>query len=1565
MSDREADDGPTAGNGRVARRGPQRTAAGPAGGLRVPAMSLLPRFGVARAALTATARLAAAGVSVVAVPALVTADLLGASTRTSARVASAVTGRSVSLARTVARPGIRAVGTLLTGADPMPTGRVHELADVARGMLEPPDARRTPRVWAAPGMVQVEVPEPGPDAPPDAGRSLRERLEGLEGVRWAAVNDVVGRVLVAVDERRVGVDDVVDTVGTLHRAVAGDAGLPEREDHPADLEPVLAALVSASVDLLAVGLAAAGRALPVPALSRHATLVLPLLDSQDWLTRALTRRVGGVGAGLAFDALSALLHALTQSSTVPALNAVSALQQALEARARRQVWCRREDELCRPHPGDEEPAGVEDAGPRPGPLPPGVLERYRARLGPATTAAALTVLALTGRPGRSADLVKSLSPKAALQGRESFAATLDLLLCRAGVVPMDGSVYRRLDRVDCVVVDGAALCTGPPVVLEATAEATAQAEGGDWDDARVWTAASRLLDGGGPEPDGTRLGPPRETPEEPGAQVRALYGGRRRVGTVVVARELDPHAEALLSAAASAGHLLVLTAHTGAREVAGMAGQVAPADERLVDVVRRLQADGHGVLVVSATDSAALLAADVGVAPVGTGAVPAWGADLLTGAGLATVCRVVAATADARAVSRRSVQSALTGNVLGGLLATVGSPLYGQRKATTPGKTATVATILDGTWTAVRVARRPDPAPSVHTPWHALAPDDVLRRLAALPDATRPRARRPVPGAALLRGPVRFVRTVSAELADPLTPVLGAGAGATAVLGESADAVLVGSVTVGNALLGALQRMRAETALESLLLEQDVRMRRETDGGGIEEVPAGELRVGDVVTVSSGDVLAADARLLEVDDLEVDESSLTGESLAVAKSVAATPGAEVADRHCMLFDGTTVVAGCGRAVVVAVGSATQAGRAARAAGTGAPPAGVQARLAELTRSVLPLTLAGGGAVTALGVLWRRPLREAVGAGVAVAVAAVPEGLPLVATVAQQAAARRLSRRGAVVRSARVLEALGRVDTVCFDKTGTLTENRLQVVRLVPLAGGPADGDRADDDLLGLAAAAVGAGDDEAHETDRAVVAAAADRGVAADGEAEASVPFATGRGFSAALRDGRLVVKGAPEVVLRRCADAGDAAARVQELACAGLRVLAVADRAVDDRPGDLEAAADGLTLRGLVGLADTVRPSSAAAVEQLRAAGVRVLVATGDHPETAAAIAAQAGIPDADRVVTGAQLARASEAERARLVAGAAVFARLSPEQKVLLVGALRRAGATLAMTGDGVNDAAAIRLADVGVGVAGAESPAARSAADLVVTDCDLTRLVDAVAEGRALWSRVRDAVAILVGGNAGEVAFTVLGTAFGGRSPLGTRQLLLVNLLTDMFPALAVAVAAPRSPAPASDEGPLAGHPLEAVLLAGPQRGFTASVRQLVAVRGVATAAGATGAWATGRPTGRRRAGTMGLAALIATQLGQTAWSGRRSPLVLVTAAGSLLALVTVVQTPGVSRFFGCTPLDPLAWLVVLAWAAAGTAGAEVLPRVIADVQRWRGPSRDGAPAARAPAGAAARS
>lgn len=249
--------------------------------------------------------------------------------------------------------------------------------------------------------------------------------------------------------------------------------------------------------------------------------------------------------------------------------------------------------------------------------------------------------------------------------------------------------------------------------------------------------------------------------------------------------------------------------------------------------------------------------------------------------------------------------------------------------------------------------------------------------------------------------------------------------------------------------------------------------------------------------------------------------------------------------------------------------------------------------------------------------------------------------------------------------------------------------------------------------------------------------------------------------------------------------------------------------------------------------------------------------------------------------------------------------------------------------MTGDGVNDAAAIRLADIGIGLSAHGSASARAAADLVLTDPDPTRILDALQEGRALWRSVRDAVAILVGGNAGEVAFTVLGAAVAGRAPLGTRQLLLVNLLTDMLPALAVALA--RSREQKSGEDPLVGGPASAL--------FGSDLGRILAVRGSATALGAAAAWQCGRMTGRaRRASTMGLAALVGTQLGQTFMTDWHSPLVLATSVASAATLFAIVETPVVSHFFGCTPLGPMAWSVVGTCSAAATLGAAVAPRLL---------------------------
>ena len=295
------------------------------------------------------------------------------------------------------------------------------------------------------------------------------------------------------------------------------------------------------------------------------------------------------------------------------------------------------------------------------------------------------------------------------------------------------------------------------------------------------------------------------------------------------------------------------------------------------------------------------------------------------------------------------------------------------------------------------------------------------------------------------------------------------------------------------------------------------------------------------------------------------------------------------------------------------------------------------------------------------------------------------------------------------------------------------------------------------------------------------------------------------------------MLKGAPEVVLPRCrfadpeADQNHAESLVHSLAEQGLRVLAVAQRSWvhdteddDDTDADaVDAAAHDLELLGYVGLADTARPSARPLIEALVDVDRKVVLITGDHPVTARAIAHQLGLPTDARVVTGADIAGLDEDACAKLAADVQVFARVSPEQKVQIVAALQRGGRVTAMVGDGANDAAAIRMADVGIGVSGRGSSAARGAADIVLTEDDLGVLLDALVEGRTMWAGVRDAVTILVGGNVGEVLFTIIGTALGtGRAPVGTRQLLLVNLLTDMFPALAVAVT-PQFDEPEADE------------------------------------------------------------------------------------------------------------------------------------------------------------------
>jgi len=985
-----------------------------------------------------------------------------------------------------------------------------------------------------------------------------------------------------------------------------------------------------------------------------------------------------------------------------------------------------------------------------------------------------------------------------------------------------------------------------------------------------------------------------------------------------------------------------------------------------------MQADGQVVALVSAEEQA-LTVADVGIGVVPMkGRVP-WAADILCGPGLGEIPRLLTAVSAAHTVSSRGVTSAMAATFLGGLLTAVGGPARTAR-AVLPVTAAAGTSLLTGTLAARRVQRQPDPQPVWHTPWHALEPDEVRVRLAeaappgAPTDDPRPAGRGAASGLLVLPQAVfaplgGLARNVAAELADPLTPVLATGAAASAVIGAPIDALLVGGVLAANALISGAQRMRADLALRALLLDQQLPARLVREAGQeaaavVHQVPASSLTPGQVIAVQPGDVVPADARLLTQRGLEVDEATLTGESVAVDKQTQATPGAELPDRACMVYEGTTVLAGTGRAVVVAVGAATEAGRALTLAGRANAPAGMQARLQELTRRGLPITLLGGAAVTGLALLRRQPLTRALASGVSVAVAAVPEGLPLVATVAQLGAARRLSARGVLVRSARTVEALGRVDTVCFDKTGTLTEGRLRLIRLAGLREQWAPDAPQARRVLRAAVRACPQpvpGQPAAHATDQAVLDAAQALGAVRgeDWTEVAELPFQSDRGYAAALGHTsdslRLVVKGAPEILLPRCTHERDdtgkrpldsagrerAATMIHTLAGEGLRVLAVARRNISEvRPEttdgpspDPEELTEDLTLLGFLALADIPRPQSASTISTLHTAGLATVMITGDHPVTARAIAHQFGIP-ATRVVTGPELAGLDEQARTALVTQASVFARVSPEQKLQVIAALQSSGRVVAMTGDGANDAAAIRLADVGIGMAAHGSVSARTAADLVLTTPDVSLIIDALVEGRAMWGRVRDAVSILLGGNAGEVAFTLAGTALAGHAPIGTRQFLLVNMLTDLLPSMAIALAAtPTDPAQRHD------------LLTDAVPSLGAPLLRDIAIRGTTTAAGAFTAYQIGRFTGRRkRASTIALAALVGTQLGQTLLVGGRNPLVLATGLGSAAALAAIIQTPGVSQFFGCTPLGPLAWATVTGASTTATLLAAAAPHLL---------------------------
>ncbi len=1459
------------------------------------------------------------------------------------------------------------------------------------------------RAWVVDGRATVLVPEAAGVAAAHVRRQLETDLGKLSGVAWAAVNAPLARVVVGLRAPEPALDQVVSAVDAAIARAAPALTSPDRRagnaraaiESPEAIGPVVRGVVTMAADGLAMGVATTGRVLRWIPLPGEVVGAVMAVDSQPKLRSVVERTLGQANADLALGLGNAVVAGLGQSVAGLMVDATLRFTQVREAEQRRRVWQEREPDLL----GTGQRAAAEPVVPeRPRPLPPGPYERH-ARWASFASAAGLAAGTAAGTPRRGIGFAVGALPRPARIGREAHAAALGYELARRGVLVLQPGVLRVLDRVDTVVLDPQALSNGRMAMGSVVG-----LQGASEDEARL--RVHRLFRAGSVDEcradGGWTLGPvdalqlsgrrgvrERHRLEREGAaRVLGLARGRRLMAVVAVVAEPAPATASLVESARRAGLTVVRapgdaapppgvgsagTTPAGAvSAVGGAAGpgpaspdRLMPGGSRLLATVRELQAEGAVVALVSSR-RAALAAADVGVGVDGHDAVPAWGAPILVGTDLDAAALIIDAAGSARRAGVTAVrlsQAAAAASVLAGLSQRGGQA---SRRANHALTGAGALALALATVAVRKVASRPVVRQAVAPPWYAMPPASVLAELGSGPGGLTERAAGLRQGEAVTGAPAPtgFVRAFVEELSNPMTPILAGGAALSASVGSALDAGLVMAASVVSALTGSLQRLSTDRAVAGLFARSEVpvRVRR---GGEQSRLGPDELVVGDVVLLGPGDVVPADARVVEAFGLEVDESTLTGESLPVSKSAAAVAATAVAERSSMVYEGTTVAAGRAAVAVTAVGGSTEVGHSMAMAHGTVPRGGVEARLAGITRVTMPVAVGSAAAVVAAGVVRAVPLRDTVTAGVALAVASVPEGLPLLVGGAQLAAARRLGRLGSLVRNPSTIEALGRVDVLCFDKTGTLTEG---AIRLTDVSDGVRSAALPDLDERLRAVVATGlratprirAGQQQSSLTDRAVLDAARDLGIKrASGLSEwarlATLPFEPSRGFHATLGTAGtqplVCVKGAPEAVLPRCATwrGGDGSAtrldpqaraaltaELHRLGSQGYRVLAVAQGAgpVDAgslRAGSVGAGPDGtaaagrrvldeavsnLEFRGFLALSDPIRPSAVPALLGIRDAGVHVVMITGDHPATATAVARDLGVLDHGVLITGTELDAIDDDALDALLPRVTVVARGTPHHKVRVVRGFQRLGRVVAMTGDGANDAPAIRLADVGIALGRRGTPAARAAADLVVTDDRLETIVDALIEGRSMWSSVRGALGILLGGNLGEIAFTLLGAALTGRPPLNARQLLLVNLLTDLAPALAVAL---RPPAPAA----------RAEALAQGADAMGAALDRDIALRAVTTATGASVAWALARLTGRaKRANTVALVALVGTQLGQTLAVGGRSPSVVGASVGSMAVLSGAVQTPGVSGFFGCTPLGPVGWTIAGGSAAAAT-------------------------------------
>ena len=761
-------------------------------------------------------------------------------------------------------------------------------------------------------------------------------------------------------------------------------------------------------------------------------------------------------------------------------------------------------------------------------------------------------------------------------------------------------------------------------------------------------------------------------------------------------------------------------------------------------------------------------------------------------------------------------------------------------------------------------------------------------------------------------------KILGAQFASLIVLLLAIAAGIAFLTRDRAEGIAILVVLLINSAVGFVTEYQAERALDRLRLQTHA-MAHVLRDGAHREIDASEVVAGDVIAITAGALVPADARLIESIGLRVEESALTGESIPVEKTIEPVAAdAPLAERTNMIHLGTTATAGRGTAIVTSVGNDTEIGAIGKLmADVAEEPTPLERRLAVLGRRLVYVVLAIATIVTLAGWLRGDPLWEMVEVGISLSVAAVPEGLPAVTTLILAVGVLRMARRHAIVRRLPAVETLGSTTVICTDKTGTLTQNKL-TVRVIESS----DPERLLRAGVLCSEATLSGGAFIGDPTETALLAAAAERGIDI-AALRAANPKVDEEPFSAETRrmitihsDDRAMLKGAPAVVLEACDRYLDAdrrewpmddgirsrlRARNEELAAQALRVLAFGDRA---------AGRDGFTFLGFTGMIDPPREGALDAIDRAKSAGVRVVMLTGDQMQTARAIARELHLDQES------------------------VFARVSPAGKLKIVEELRDRGEIVAVTGDGVNDAPALRRADIGVAMGRGGTDVARQAADLVLTDDNLGTVVDAIEQGRTIYANIVRFVHLMFSHNLGEVllVFTAIATTLP--LPLMPLHLLWMNVVTDVFPAFALAME------PAAPERMLRGPRASSDFL-------TRSFMILIAWQGAMLGAIALIAyvWALSTYGEGAHARSIALTAMIAVQLGHTfncrsrvasaAKGLAHAPFIWAATFAVAILQIAAVSIPALRRILGLTSLNETDWLVA--------AICVVTPIVVVEIQK----------------------